>query len=150
MWARLKFAEGLTINKKRVLCVMRSYGLTVKPDERLKALRTAGRPKPRATMPNQWWGIDMTKALAGDCGWVYIVVVLDWYTKKIVGLQSGRAVNVRRLEEGAGYGGEPAVSGGGRDKGLNLMSDNGCQPTSVAFMKACGGLGITSGVHELQ
>lgn len=31
---------------------------------------------------------------------------------------------------------------GTRDKGFNLMSDNGCPPTSVAFMKACGGLGI--------
>ncbi len=26
---------------------------------------------------------------------------------------------------------------------LSLMSDNGCQPTSVAFMKACATLGIT-------
>jgi transposase InsO family protein len=27
--------------------------------------------------------------------------------------------------------------------GLSLMSDNGCQPTSVAFMKTCAALGIT-------
>ncbi len=27
--------------------------------------------------------------------------------------------------------------------GLSLMSDNGCQPTSVAFLKTCATLGIT-------
>jgi transposase InsO family protein len=32
---------------------------------------------------------------------------------------------------------------GSRDHGLLLMSDNGCQPTSVAFMETCTTLGIT-------
>ena len=31
---------------------------------------------------------------------------------------------------------------GARGKGLSLVSDNGCQPTSVSFMKSCGTLGI--------
>jgi hypothetical protein len=31
----------------------------------------------------------MTKVLVGGFGWVYIVVVLDWYTKKIVGYYAG-------------------------------------------------------------
>jgi putative transposase len=30
-----------------------------------------------------------------------------------------------------------------RDQGISLMSDNGCQPTSVAFMQACSTLGIS-------
>jgi putative transposase len=41
--------------------------------------------KPQPTQPNEWWGIDMTKVLVEGFGWVYIVIVLDWYTKKIVG-----------------------------------------------------------------
>ena len=142
VWARLKFAEGLTINKKRVLCVMRSHGLTVKPDERLKALRTSGRPKPRPTMPNQWWGIDMTKALAGESGWVYIVVVLDWYTKKIVGYRADERSTSGDWKKALDMAVNRQFPEGARDKGLSLMSDNGCQPTSVAFMKACGGIGI--------
>jgi transposase InsO family protein len=32
---------------------------------------------------------------------------------------------------------------GVQGQGLSLMSDNGCQPTSVSFMKACATLGIT-------
>ncbi len=31
---------------------------------------------------------------------------------------------------------------GTRGTGLNQMSDNGCQPTSVSFMKACRIMGI--------
>ena len=33
--------------------------------------------------------------------------------------------------------------GGSRDQGLHIMSDNGCQPTSVAFMATTATLGIT-------
>jgi putative transposase len=31
---------------------------------------------------------------------------------------------------------------GVRDRALNLMADNGCQPTSLAFMRACAAMGI--------
>ncbi len=35
------------------------------------------------------------------------------------------------------------MPGGCPGQGLSLMSDNGCQPTSVAFMNTCAPLGIT-------
>ena len=31
---------------------------------------------------------------------------------------------------------------GVQGQGLSLMNDNGCQPTSAAFIRACGSLGI--------
>ena len=31
---------------------------------------------------------------------------------------------------------------GVRDRALNLMANNGCQPTSLAFMRACAAMGI--------
>lgn len=37
----------------------------------------------------KWWGIDMTKVMVNSFGWMYIVVVLDWYTKKITGYYAG-------------------------------------------------------------
>ena len=45
----------------------------------------SGGSKPRVKHPNEYWGIDMTKFMVESVGWVYLVVVLDWYTKKIVG-----------------------------------------------------------------
>ena len=85
IWAHLRFVDGLLVNKKRVLRLMRQHGLLVKANPRLKATRTPSRSKPRPTAPQQWWGIDMTKVLVEPIGWIYVVVVLDWYTKKIVG-----------------------------------------------------------------
>ena len=85
----------------------------------------------------------MTKVLTAE-GWAYIVLVVDWYTKKIVGHFCGeqskswhwlvalnKAVN-RQFPQGV------------RESGveLNLMSDNGSQPTSISFMRACRDLGI--------
>ena len=61
IWAQLRFAEGLAVNKKRILRLMREHGLLVRGNPRLKATRTPTRSKPRPPAPNQWWGIDMTK-----------------------------------------------------------------------------------------
>ena len=55
----------------------------------MKATRTPTRSKPRPTAPHQWLGLDMTKVLVEPMGWVYVVIVLDWYTKKIVGHYAG-------------------------------------------------------------
>ena len=68
---------------------MQEHDLLVKSDTRLKAVRTPGKSKPKPQRPNQWWGIDMTKVMVDGFGWMYIVVVLDWYTKKIVGYYAG-------------------------------------------------------------
>ena len=70
------------------------------------------------------------------------MVVFDWHTKKVVGHYAGlqarawhwlvalnRAVN-RQFPDGVS------------DQGLNLMADNGCQPTALAFMRACAAMGI--------
>ncbi len=89
IWAHLKYIDGLEANRKRILRLMQRYRLVVKPNTRLKAVRTSGRSKPRPTRPYEWWGIDMTKVMVEGFGWMYIVVALDWYTKRIVGYYAG-------------------------------------------------------------
>ena len=142
IWAYLRYVDGLIFNQKRVYGVIKAADLLVKPNLKLRARRKAATTKPRPTWPNQWWGIDMTKVMIEGFGWVYLVVVLDWHTKKVVGHYAGlqarawhwlvalnRAVN-RQFPDGV------------RDRALNLMADNGCQPTSLAFMRACAAMGI--------
>ena len=143
IWAHLRFVDGLLINKKRVLRLMREHGLLVKGNPRLKALRTPTRSKPRPTAPNQWWGIDMTKVMVEPLGWVYVVIVLDWYTKKIVGHYAGLQAKTAHWPVALDHAVQRQFPQGSRDQGLYLMSDNGCQPTSVAFMRTCATLGIT-------
>ncbi len=75
-------------------------------------------------------------------GWVYVVIVLDWYTKKIVGHYSGTRARSREWLEALEKGLNREFPTGVRGNGLKLMSDNGSQPTSLSFMKACSNLGI--------
>lgn len=142
-WAHLKYVDGLEINKKRVLRLMQEHDLLVKPDTRLKAVRTPGKSKPRPQRPNQWWGIDMTKVMVDGFGWMYIVVVLDWYTKKIVGYYAGMQCRSKHWLEALDAAVNRQFLDGVREKQLFLMSDNGSQPTSLSFMKACRDMEIT-------
>jgi putative transposase len=142
MWAYLRYVDGVEINKKRVLRLMQRNDLLVKPDTRIKALRTAGRSKPRPEQPNQWWGIDMTKVMVHGFGWMYITVVLDWYTKKIVGYYAGMQCRSKHWLEALDEAINQQFPDGVREHDLSLMSDNGSQPTSIGFMKTCRELGI--------
>jgi len=141
VWAYLRYIEGIIVNKKRVYRLMREHNLTVKPNTRLIAKRVSERPKPRPDRPKQWWGIDMTKVMT-ERGWVYVVIVLDWYTKKIAGHYSGTRATSRDWLEAIEKGLNREFPGGVRGNGLKLMSDNGSQPTSLSFMKACSNLEV--------
>ena len=143
IWATLRYVDGLPANKKRVLRVMREAGLAVKPNLRLRATRTPTRSKPQPTAPNQWWGIDVTKVLVESFGWVYVVVVLDWYTKKYVGYHIGLQSTAQHWLAALDMAVNRQFPDGVRGHDLHLMSDNGCQPTAVAFLRTCGQLGIT-------
>ena len=143
VWAYLKYREGLPVNKKRIYRLLQEHHLLATQTRHLRATRTPQRSKPRAQRPNELWGIDKTKVLVPSWGWVYLHVVLDWSSKKIVGyelsLQSKttdwlqalrRAVN-QQFPQGIRETGE-----------LKLVSDNGCQPTSESFMRECRQLGV--------
>jgi transposase InsO family protein len=143
VWAYLKYREGLPVNKKRIYRLLQEHRLLAHQMRRLRATRTPTRSKPRAQRPNELWGIDMTKILVDSWGWVYLHVVLDWASKKIVGyelsLRSKTADWLTALRRAI----HSQFPNGIRESGpLRLVSDNGCQPTSVSFMRECRALGI--------
>jgi transposase InsO family protein len=142
IWAYLHFVERRSVNKKRIWRLMREHQLLVTPNRRLRAKRTPTGKKPRPTKPHEWWGIDMTKVLVEGVGWMYIVVVLDWYTKTIVGHYAGMQCTAQHWLLALDMAVNRQFPEGVQGQGLSLMSDNGCQPTSTAFMRACGTLGI--------
>ena len=53
IWAQLRCVDGLSLNKKRVLRLMRKHRLLVGNKPRLKGTRTPARSKPRHTAPQQ-------------------------------------------------------------------------------------------------
>lgn len=142
IWAHLKYIDRLDINKKRVFRLMQKHKLLVKPNMRIRATRTPTRSKPKPDRPNQWWGIDMTKVMINGFGWMYLVIVLDWYTKKVVGYYTGLECRSKHWLEALDMALNTQFPDGVRGNQLFLMSDNGSQPTSVSFMKSCRELGI--------
>jgi transposase InsO family protein len=139
--AWLVYREEIVVNHKRIYRLMKENGLIVQ-QKHYKALRTQQRNKPKAEKPRQFWGIDMTKIMIPPVGWTYLVVVLDWYTKKIVGWD----IALRSKSEDWKRALDMAINNefpeGVRGQGLKLISDNGSQSTSVSFMKEMATLEI--------
>jgi putative transposase len=145
IWAYLRYREGLDINKKRIYRLMKENNLLVGKNTKLKACRTPLKAKPQANRPNHIWGVDMTKVMAGCWGWLYLHVVLDWYTKKIVGYNLSLRSKTKDWLDAVDMALQrqfPAGIRGGNNGSLYLVSDNGSQPTSLGFMAACSVLGI--------
>ena len=63
---------------------MKGHKLLVLKNQALKAPRKAVTSKPRTIKPNCYWGIDMTKIMIPVFGWVYLHVVIDWGSKKLL------------------------------------------------------------------
>src|SRR3989304_4537959 len=76
----------ISVSYNRVYRIMKKNDLLV-DRKRYKAKRTPQKDKPKPVKINQWWGTDMTKFYVQSFGWVYLVIVLDWYSKKIVGFK---------------------------------------------------------------
>ena len=130
-WAHLRYVDRLDVNKKRVYRLMKAHQLLATQTTH-DVPRVSTRPKPRPDRPNQWWGIDMTKAMT-DSGWAYVVLVKDWYTKKVVGHYCGRTSTASEWLIALDRAVNRQFPYGVRDRQLHLMSDNGSQPTSDQF-----------------
>jgi len=132
--AWLVHREGIEINHKKVYRLMKEHGLLARQTEH-RAKRKSRRSKPRATKPCQYWGIDMTKFMIPSLGWAYLVIVLDWYTKKIVGWDISMRSRASEWKAALAMAVNKEFPEGVRGQGLNLISDNGSQPTATSFMK---------------
>ncbi len=139
--AWLRHRDGILVNQKRVRRLMKEHGLMVSKGIH-KAKRTGHRGKPQADRPGQVWGIDMTKFIVKAIGWVYLVLVLDWWTKKIVGWNISLRSRTEEWKEAINMAVNREFPEGVRGAGLKLVSDNGSQPTSVSFMREMAVLGI--------
>jgi len=140
VWAWLRYREHLLINKKRVYRLMQTHDLLVlqKPKRACRSPRS----KPKADRPLQYWGIDMTKFMVPSVGWVYLIIVLDWYTKKIVGHHLSLRARRQEWEVALDLALQQEFPDGVRGKRLKLISDNGSQPTAVKFIKNMAHLDI--------
>lgn len=142
IWAWLRRKDGLEINDKKVYRIMKEKSLLCPRKGLRKVAAREIRAKPKASRSNEFWGTDMTKIYVEKQGWAYLVVVLDWFSKKIVGVDV--ASRSRSLEwlEALNQAVNERFPLGVKGMGLHLVTDNGCQPTSIAYQNYCEQTGI--------
>lgn len=97
--AELK-ARGWQCGRARVARIMRNAGLKGCPKRRFKVTRKRGFVKARnlleqdfsAETANERWASDITFIWTGQ-GWLYLAVVMDLYSRKVVGWSMSRRVD---------------------------------------------------------
>lgn len=148
---QMKKREELeTACRNTVASAMREMGLKSKIRKAFKPTTTQADPtkKPAenrlardftATAPNRKWVTDITY-LATAGSWAYLAVVMDLFSRKVVGWSIGDSLATELVSDALRHAIENR-----RPVGKELLhhSDRGCQYTSDAYQKTLNTLGIT-------
>lgn len=133
--------EGWTINRKAVQGHMRAMGIAgVCPGPNLSRRNTQHRIYPYLlrglciNRPNQVWGIDITYIRLAR-GWMYLVVILDWYSRYVVAWELDDTLEVDFVLV--------AVTRGLSQAHPEIVnSDQGSQFTSQEYVELLQGAGV--------
>lgn len=141
IWALLR-RQGRVVNRKTVYRIMREEGLT-RPRIWHRPYRPKRVEKMRPVRTTQAWQIDMTSLQLADLKGLFLVVVIDCFSREILGWTldhrcraSEWTAAVRAALENRGWRQK------GDLEGLTLRSDNGAQPCSREFVEYLGAVGI--------
>jgi len=130
------------IARKTVLAVMKDLGLSQKR-LRYKPVRPKRVKKMAPVAPNRAWQVDMTSFQLSDLTPLFLEVVIDCCTRKIVGWSLDRRC---RAKEWIAAVRTALDAQGLHDRAdrerLVLRSDNGAQPCSKAFVEYLGQVGV--------
>lgn len=131
-------SQGEMCSRKRVARLMKKAGIEAKMKKRFK-MTTKANPKAKvapnlleqnftATSPNQRWVADFTYVATGE-GWLYVAIVLDLFSRKIVGLAMEERMTADLVIKAL----EQAILHRKPRAGLIHHSDRGSQYTSQDF-----------------
>jgi transposase InsO family protein len=140
-------AEGHDVGRNRVARLMRDLGLSGTPKRRFKGCTTDSDHDDRvaenvlerdftAERPNQAWVGDITY-LPTNAGWVYLAVLIDLFSRKVVGWALASHMETELCLEAL----HRAVVTREPDRGLLHHTDRGSQYTSNAYQAALTSLG---------
>jgi putative transposase len=129
----LLHAEGHTVGRRHVATLMKRMGI-----EAIYRRKNTSQPNPQHSVypyllrglqidrPNQVWATDITYIPMAR-GFVYLVAVIDWYTRKVLSWRLSNTLTtdfcVEALEEALAKYGTPEI----------FNTDQGCQFTSLEF-----------------
>ena len=98
--------------------------------------------QPVATEPRKHWQIDMTCLVLENLQTLYLIVIIDVFSRKIVGWLLSHRCRAKEWMEALDRAVLAEFPNGVRGRGLVLRADNGSQPTSKAFVEHLKLLGI--------
>jgi putative transposase len=134
--------------KHRVARLMRDHHIQPKFRRRFKVTMDSKHDKPvfdnilnrqfNAEKPNQRWTSDMTYIHTNE-GWLYLAVIMDLYSKKIVGWSMSHRMKDDLIKDALMM----ALLNREISHGLLLHSDRGCQYASEQYQKMLSDHGIT-------
>ena len=136
--------SGVCVSTKRIAAIMRELGLQrVRPDAKKQYKEQQQYKKQNllerqftAKHPNQIWVSDITYFKVNDY-WVYLCVILDLFSRKIVGYRVSRNASTNLVTSTF----RTAFRERGNPSSLTFHSDRGKQYTSAAFtalLQKCG------------
>jgi putative transposase len=138
--------NGMHVGCKRVARLMRAAdlrGVSRRKGPRTTRKQPGARPAPdlvdrdfSAIGPDQLWMADITY-IATWAGWLYLAVVLDAWSRRVVGWAMATHLRTELVLDALGM----AISQR-RPKAVIHHSDQGSQYTSLAFGKRCREVGI--------
>lgn len=140
--AHLARRFGIRATRKTVLRVMREEDLS-QPRIRFKASRSKRMKKMRPPAPNRGWQIDMTSFSLSNFTPLFLIVVMDCFSRKIVGWSLDRRCRASEWISAvrSGLDRQGLVT---REacRDLILRSDNGSQPCSKRFVEYLASTGV--------
>jgi transposase InsO family protein len=152
MWKEL-VARGIRVGKERVRKLMQRNGIKAKSKGKFVVTTDSKHDLPiapnmlardfTAERPNQVWTTDITY-IATDEGWLYLVVLLDLYSRQVVGwsmkehMQASLVVDALRM---AYFRRRP-------EPGLIVHSDRGSQYCGHEFQNALKGYAMLSSMSR--
>ena len=139
--------QGLTVNKKRIARLMRVNNIKAKTKRRFK-YTTVQSSKAAASenilnqnftssSENRIWTGDITY-LSTKQGWLYLAVVMDIYSRKIVGWSIDSSLSTELVIKSLMM----AMVHRNPQRGIIFHSDRGCQYTSSSFRNILKNYGI--------
>lgn len=146
--------EGFQIGRYRVRKLMEKLGLKVK--QRIAYKVTTKRKHGDAvadnllnqnfnpTAPNQVWAGDVTYLKTGE-GWMYLAVVMDLYSRRIVGWHIDKRMTTGLVSKAM----MKAYNLRQPKKGLVFHSDRGSQYTSKQYRKLLASYGIRASMGDV-
>jgi putative transposase len=152
LWRAL-LASGVACGRHRVARLRRQYGLLARRVRRFRVViehHQFAPPAPNrlqqvfvAAAPNQIWAGDLT-AIATRAGWVYLAVILDLYSRRVIGW----AMRPRPDQHVALMALQMAMTHRHPRPGLIHHTDRGTTYTSVAYQRQLVQTGLVASMSR--